>query len=124
MHDPRIITLLALIFMVPATPSLAAPFCVRTQELPPQCEFVDPVQCRHRAEELHGLCTANPAELVIRSGETEPYCLVLSSRTAECIYADRSSCEQDAAPAGGVCIEHSELNVPVNPYLHDVNRKY
>jgi hypothetical protein len=121
--NPRIV-FAVFVSALAAGPAFAAPFCVQTQSLPAECAYFDPSQCRVRAAQLSGFCVANPAELVIRSGETSAYCLVLSNRSAECVYADRTSCESEAVSANGVCIEQSSFNVAKNPYLLDINRKY
>lgn len=124
MFDSRIIFFFTLAFMLAWGPAFAAPFCVQTQAMPPECAYVDAVQCRKRASQLKGLCVANAAELVIPPGGTGRYCLVLSSRYAQCVYADRDSCERDAGPASGVCIEKTPSSVQEDPYKLDINRKY
>ena len=124
MFNGRKISFITLTFLLPGQPLLAAPFCVQTQAMPPQCDYYDAAQCRKRAAELKGYCVANPPELVIRAGGTGEYCLVLSSRDAQCLYPDRTSCENDAGPANGVCIEKSAVSVEKDPYQLDINRKY
>ena len=124
MPDFRIISLIVFGFLLHTQPAFAAPFCIQTQSIPEQCDYVDATQCRKRAAELKGYCVANPADLVIRAGGTGRYCLVLSSRDAQCIYTDISSCENDAAPASGVCIEKSPSDIQDDPYRFDSNRKY
>jgi hypothetical protein len=124
MSNVRNIFLAMLAFILPAQPLSAAPFCVQTQAMAPQCDYFDASQCRTRAAELKGYCTANPGELVITPGGTGKYCVVLASRHAQCIYADYTSCANDAVAANGACIEQSSEMIQQDPYQYDINRKY
>jgi hypothetical protein len=83
----------------------AAPFCVMTNALPPQCLYVDPSECRQRAVQLHGVCVANPAEFHVTAG-VGPYCVADGTRYATCAYPDLESCTHaaDRRP-GAVCIK-------------------
>ena len=101
----------------------AAPFCAEAQGLPKECNYYDATECRKRAAQLNGVCTANPAELQLQPG-TGKYCLVDSSRISMCRYADRTTCENDAARQGAVCIEFPSRDVQPNPYRLDPNSKY
>ncbi len=98
---PASIALMALAAPVAA---LAAPFCVQTTAIPPQCIFVDAASCNQRATQMGGTCTANPAELHISPGLGH-YCLLTSGRASACIYADRGTCDAEAEHQQGVCIE-------------------
>ncbi len=105
-------------------PSLyAAPFCVEVQGLPKECNYYDAIQCRNRAAQAAGVCTANAAELQLQPG-TGKYCLVDSNRVSMCRYADRTSCENDAIRQGAVCIEFPSGDVQPNPYRLEPNSKY
>lgn len=101
----------------------AAPFCVQGQGMTPQCHYVDAVQCRKRAEEIRGLCVANPEELILSRG-TGKYCMVDSSKNSMCSYVDRTSCAIDALRNQGVCLENTASTVQPDPYASDPNRKY
>lgn len=123
MLSTRKLLVLMFVSTLPAS-AWAAPFCVQSQGVPPQCDYYDAAQCRTRANELNGFCTANRSELVITSGGNNKYCLVLSSRHTQCLYADRNTCENDASAANGVCIEKTSQMVQEDPYRYDVNRTY
>ena len=95
---------LAAVFCACAAPAGAAPFCVTTASLPPQCLYVDPGNCRTRAAELHGVCTANPFEVPLTAG-FGPYCVVDASRYTFCVYQDLASCSQAAnRQRGSICV--------------------
>jgi hypothetical protein len=101
-HIPRRpIVLLLLAMPLPAT---AAPFCVQTQALPPQCIYFDAGSCNERAAQLRGTCSANESEVHVSLGLGH-YCLLTSNQTSSCIYVDRGNCERDAHQQRGVCID-------------------
>jgi Protein of unknown function (DUF3551) len=102
----------------------AAPFCVQGQGFPAMCEFDDAAQCRTRARELNGQCILNAAEFKLDTRPAERYCVVDSSKTALCIYADRTSCEDEAVRKGAVCVEVYPSDIKDNPYQFDPARKY
>lgn len=83
--------------------SHAAPFCASKQGIAAECYYVDANECRKRAREINGECTANSHELTIKRG-FGAFCLVNSNKTVACDYADRTSCEGQATANGGVCI--------------------
>lgn len=114
---------LGLVLALYAHPLLAAPFCVESQGIPPECIYVDAGQCRQRAHEQKGLCVVNPDELTIGTG-TGKYCLVDSSRIVQCNYSDFTSCDAEAKKQGAVCIETVTSNIQRDPYQLDPNRKY
>jgi hypothetical protein len=91
------------IFVAPSA-TQAAPFCVQTQAIPPQCIFVDAGSCNERATQMGGTCTVNRAEVHVSTGLGH-YCLLTSSQASACIYADRSVCEVEARHQHGVCID-------------------
>jgi hypothetical protein len=93
----------ALPFSVPL-PVLAAPFCVQTQAVPPQCIFFDASACNERARQLQGYCSVNEAEVHVSAGLGH-YCLLTSSQVSMCIYPSRDNCERDARQQHGVCID-------------------
>jgi hypothetical protein len=122
MPKTRRLLFLALLFaLAPAGHRAhAAPFCVQTNELPPQCDYVDPAECRKRAAELKGFCIAKKDEVVFQPG-IGSYCVVDGSRQALCDYFDRTSCDFDARRANGVCIENIKSGEQVDPFQHDTN---
>lgn len=98
-------------------PTLAAPFCIQSQSLPPQCNYYDASECEKDAAKQGGYCNANPenARIVPNVGQ---YCMVTSGGATSCVYADRQSCMADAAREGGACTDAPELapyRAP-NPY--------
>jgi len=97
---PRLLILLA----AAPLPAAAAPFCVQTQALPPQCMFFDAGSCEDRARQLGGLCSVNRNEVHISPGLGH-YCLLTSTMASQCIYADRGTCERDAQQQRGACID-------------------
>lgn len=98
-------TAAAVLTIVAASPvTQAAPFCVQTQAIPPQCIFVDASSCNERAMQMGGTCTVNPTEVHVSAGLGH-YCLLTSSRVSACIYADRGACELEAQHQHGVCID-------------------
>jgi len=99
---PAAVAVLA-IFVAPSAIQ-AAPFCVQTQAIPPQCIFVDAGSCNERATQMGGTCTVNRAEVHVSAGLGH-YCLLTSSQASACIYADRSVCELEARHQHGVCID-------------------
>jgi hypothetical protein len=101
--------LVGLVLMAAPQPLLAAPFCVQTEALPPQCMFFDAGSCNQRAMELHGTCAVNRQEVHVSAGLGH-YCLLTSSLVSMCIYADRGNCDRDAQQQRGVCVD-----APVRP---------
>jgi len=89
--------------MAPPT-ALAAPFCVQTQALPPQCMYYDAASCEQRANQLGGLCSVNRKEVRVRPGLGH-YCLLTSGLVSSCIYADRGTCQRDAVQQHGACVD-------------------
>jgi hypothetical protein len=85
-------------------PALAAPFCIKSQVLPPQCIYVDARQCDREAQRQGAVCSVNPAELALTPGNGK-YCVVTSSRISVCAYADRATCARDAALQQGTCTD-------------------
>lgn len=102
----RSITVLLLAAPLPA---LAAPFCVETQAVPPQCMYFDAGSCNERARQMQGYCSVNTAEVQVAGGLGH-YCLLTSSLVQSCIYVDRGTCDRDAQQQHGACVE-----APVRP---------
>ena len=97
------ILLTAASIMIP-DPAMASPFCVTVQGLPDQCIFADGASCQRRADQLHGVCVANPAEVTPVPGPGQ-FCLVIGNQAMQCVYADRASCQADAARRHTACVQ-------------------
>jgi hypothetical protein len=107
----RVLVLIGL-FGVFTAPAKAAPFCVETTAIPPQCLYFDAASCNVRAAQMGGQCMANPAELHISSGPGR-FCLITSGRVVSCVYADRGTCDTEAHRQQGACVE--QPNRPESP---------
>ena len=92
----------ALLLTLPV-PAIAAPFCVQTEALPPQCIFYDSGSCQQRATQLNGNCVVNGNEVRL-TPSIGHYCLVTGGSAAECIYVDITSCDKEARRQQGACI--------------------
>lgn len=92
-----------LVWVAPAT-AVAAPFCVQTQAIPPQCIFFDAASCNKRANELGGSCTVDPKQTTVSSGVGH-YCLLTSSMVSYCVYSDAGQCNREALHQQAVCIQ-------------------
>ena len=100
---------IALLLLATPLPALAAPFCLRSQALPPQCIYFDAGSCNERARQLQGYCSVNTAEVHVAGGLGH-YCLLTSSLVQSCIYVDRGTCNRDAQQQHGACVD-----APVRP---------
>ena len=101
-------------------PVFAAPFCVETEALPPQCMYYDAASCESRAQQLNGQCSVNRSEATIPPGLGH-YCLLTSTMVSQCIYADRANCERDAKVQGGACvITPTRPESPAADPYHDI----
>jgi hypothetical protein len=110
--------LLALI-MVASHAAAAAPYCVQTEAIGPQCLYFDPTSCDVRAKQIGGYCSVNTAELHIAPGIGH-FCLLTSGNVANCFYPDNDSCEGEAKRQHGVCVAapaRDESPAP-DPYRH------
>lgn len=87
-------------------PASAAPFCLRSQVISPQCIYYDAQQCQRDAQRQNGECAANPSELRLTQGSGE-YCVVTSTQASSCVYADQPSCTVEAVGHKGVCVPAS-----------------
>lgn len=86
-----------------ATPALAAPFCIQSQTLPPQCNYYDAQECQHDAARQGGVCSVNPQQkAMLQPGEGQ-YCIVTSGGASACVYADRGTCMREAEREGAAC---------------------
>ena len=106
MHFPR--RFFALLLLASPLPAVAAPFCVQTQSVPPQCIYVDAASCNERARQMQGYCSVNEDEVKL-SGGLGHYCLLTSALVSMCIYADRGTCDRDASRQQGVCVQAQVL---------------
>jgi hypothetical protein len=96
----RLLQVLALVVPLPAG---AAPFCVHTESVPPQCIYYDAGSCNQRAAQMGGQCSVNPNDVRL-TPSIGHYCLVTSGMASLCIYTDQTSCQQEAQRQRGACI--------------------
>jgi hypothetical protein len=100
-----------------ATNAVAAPFCVQSEAVPPQCLYVDASSCDAAAKQMKGYCSVNSQELHIAGGVGH-FCLVTSTLVSSCVYPDADSCDVEAKRQHGVCVAeptHAESPAP-DPY--------
>lgn len=91
------------LFLTLPVPAIAAPFCVQTEALPPQCIFYDSGSCQQRATQMNGNCVVNSNEVHL-TPSIGHYCLVTGGSAALCIYVDINSCNKEAQRQQGACI--------------------
>jgi hypothetical protein len=91
-----------LLLTVPV-PGIAAPFCVQTEALPPQCVYYDAGSCQKRAQQLNGTCSINGNEVRL-TPSVGHYCLITGGMASLCIYTDENSCQKEATRQQGACI--------------------
>jgi hypothetical protein len=97
----------------------AAPYCVQTEAIPPQCLYYDAASCDARAKQMAGYCSVNTAELHIAPGIGH-FCLLTSGNVSSCLYPDAGSCDMEARRQHGVCVAapaRDESPGP-DPYRH------
>ena len=82
----------------------AAPFCLQSQSLSPQCIYYDAGSCQTEANRQGGVCSTNPSEVHL-TGNVGQYCMVTSQMVSLCIYSDRGTCAADAARQHGACTD-------------------
>lgn len=87
-----------------ASPALAAPFCIQSQSLPPQCNYYDAHECQKDAGKQGGVCSVNPQQMTLQPGVGQ-YCIVTSGGASICEYADRGTCQAEAERQNGACTE-------------------
>ncbi|HTW71819.1 MAG TPA: hypothetical protein VME47_18185 [Acetobacteraceae bacterium] len=85
-------------------PAFAAPYCVQSQALPPQCDYYDPSLCQENANRQGGVCAENPQEARLQPGIGQ-YCVVTAGGASNCSYADRGTCAAEAQRQKGACVE-------------------
>ena len=105
--------------LFPAGQVLAAPYCVQTEAVPPQCIYNDPGLCQTRAFQLGGWCTPNPVGVEVPATQAR-FCLLISGATS-CRYADQNLCLRDAVQQHGACISApvtTGANIAPNPYAN------
>lgn len=95
---------LALFGILASHAAVAAPFCLRSQVIPPQCIYNDAQQCDVAARQQNAVCSANPAEIKLSPGNGR-FCVVTSARVSVCAYGDRATCDRDAASQHGTCTD-------------------
>jgi hypothetical protein len=80
----------------------AAPFCIESQGLSPQCIYYDADNCRREANRQGAICSANKDEVRLTTNVGQ-YCLVTSQQVSLCIYSDRGTCSADTERQHGTC---------------------
>jgi hypothetical protein len=102
---------------LPAPAALAAPFCLETQTVPPQCIYFDANTCRAEANHQHGACVVNPQEVGLVPS-VGAYCIVTSGGASSCTFQDATSCSREAVHQGGVCVAApvAAAGAAPNPY--------
>lgn len=98
--------------------AIAAPYCVHTLSVPPQCIYDDPNECRVRANQLNGYCIANPQDTKVQAGIGQ-YCLLVAGGAPSCVFTDQGLCQQEATRQRGACITAPQAtgrNLAPNPY--------
>ena len=80
---------IALLLLAMPLPAVAAPFCVYSEALPPQCIYFDAASCAKRATQLGAYCSVNGNEVQL-STALGHYCLLTSGLVSSCVYVDRS----------------------------------
>ena len=99
----RMATVAGLVLLAAPLPVAAAPFCVQTEAIPPQCIYFDARSCNDRAHEMGGTCSVNAEEAHISVGLGH-YCLFTSAQVSACIYPERDACDAEAKHQHGVCV--------------------
>lgn len=104
---------------------IAAPFCLTIQGIAPQCIYDDPASCKQRAAQLSGICTVNVDEVTSHTG-AEKFCSVDATRIPQCIYADRTGCD-NVQQAGSICVYNTfqqNKDDVADPFAADPNRNF
>jgi hypothetical protein len=99
--------------------AIAAPYCVQTEAIPPQCLYFDAASCDARAKQIGGYCSVNSAELRIAPGIGH-FCLLTSGNVSTCYWPDADSCNSEARRQHGVCVAAParDESPPPDPYAH------
>jgi hypothetical protein len=98
----------------------AAPFCLQTEAVGPQCIYYDANSCRKEAQRQGGLCSANAKEVRLTPNIGQ-YCVVTSQRVSLCTYLDRTSCTAEAVRQHGACTYAPQVAPSGAPDLYDTN---
>ena len=98
-----LLSLLLTGILTPA-PGHAAPFCLQSESIPPQCIYVDAALCARDATKQGGQCVANINEFR-PTPNIGKYCVVTSQKASLCIYASIDSCQKAATSQHGACVE-------------------
>lgn len=100
--------------VLPAPAALAAPYCLQTAAISPQCIYDDPGICQKDALRQGGACVANPDGQVVLQG-TGAYCLAIAGGHAYCTFEDVNQCVRAAGREGGACIAAPPVAPTVAP---------
>ena len=92
-------------------PAAAAPFCLQSEALPPQCIYYDASNCQRDAQVQQATCAANPKEIKMTYGVGQ-FCVIASSSVSICQFADRNSCTLEATRQRGTCVAAPEGIAP------------
>jgi hypothetical protein len=107
LHPSMTAALAGLLVLAEPVAALAAPFCVRSQTIAPQCLYFDAGECGKRAAQMGGTCVVNPAEIHV-SSTLGHYCVLTSGPVTSCIYTDPGACAAEAQHQHGACIQAPE----------------
>jgi hypothetical protein len=99
--------------LIGSSAALAAPFCLQTLTVPPQCMYYDANLCRNDAAKQGGWCSPNPGSTLTGTGSGQ-YCVVTSQGASTCAFLDRVTCDSEAARQHGVCY-HDEARATGAP---------
>ncbi len=106
---------------LPAPSAFAAPFCLQSQVIPPQCIYDDASDCRRDAGRQGAFCVVNPEEISVNPGVGE-YCVVTSTRVSSCVFQSSSDCAREAAHQRGVCVQAPPPAAANTPDPHQYSR--
>src|SRR6476619_6196494 len=111
---------IALLTLAMPLPAVAAPFCVYSEALPPQCIYFDAASCDKRAKQLKAYCSVNGNEVQLSTAMGH-YCVLTSGLVSSCVYVDLANCIREALQQRGVCVKSTSLpeSPAADPY-HDV----
>jgi len=93
-------------------PARAAPYCLQTVGIPPQCMFGDVGQCRKEALRVNGVCNVNPREVEFPKTPAGRFCLVQNGPILECRYVDRRTCDVESARRSAICVDSARPGTP------------
>lgn len=99
--------------LIGSSAALAAPFCLQTLTVPPQCMSYDANLCRNDAAKQGGWCSPNPGSTLAGTGSGQDR-VVTSQGASTCAFLDRVTCDFEAARQHGVCY-HDEARATGAP---------